>query len=230
MGTDFAVVGRLLSSPARAAMLEALLDGRTATASELAVAAAVKPSTASGHLAALVDGRMIAVATRGRNREYTIADRDIALALEALSRICPDRPVRSLRSARNMDALRDARTCYDHLAGRLGVDVLGALLQREWLVARGDDYVLSAAGDQRLVDIGVDVPSARMQRRHFARACLDWTERRPHLAGALGAALCQSVLHAGWVRRRRSGRGLLITPLGVDQLEEAFGISTTAPS
>jgi hypothetical protein len=208
-------------------MLEALLDGRTATAGELAAAASVKRSTASEHLAALVEGRMIVVATRGRHREYSIVDRDIARALEALSRISPERPVRSLRSARNMDALRDARTCYDHLAGRLGVDVLAALLQREWLVARGDGYVLSATGERSLVHLGVDVPSARLQRRHFARACLDWTERRPHLAGALGAALCQSVVRAGWVRRRRTGRGLLVTPLGVAQLEEAFGISVT---
>jgi DNA-binding transcriptional ArsR family regulator len=208
-------------------MLDVLLDGGTASASELAAAASVKPSTASEHLAALVEGHMVAVTTRGRNREYRIADREIALALEALSRICPDRPVRSLRTARTLEALRGARTCYDHLAGQLGVEILDALVQRRWLVAHGDDFALGDSGEQALIGLGVDVAAARRQRRTFARACLDWTERRPHLAGALGAALCQSVLRAGWVRRRRSGRGLSVTALGVDQLAEALGISLT---
>ncbi len=225
MGTEFAAVGRLLSSPARCAMLDVLLDGGSATASELAAAASVRASTASEHLAALVEGRMVAVAARGRTREYRIADREIALALEALSRICPERPVRSLRAARTMEAMRGARTCYDHLAGQLGVEILNALVQRRWLIAHDDDYTLVDSGEQALVGLGVDVAAARRQRRNFARACLDWTERRPHLAGALGAALCQSVVGAGWVRRRRSGRGLTVTTLGVDQLAHAFGIS-----
>jgi len=209
-------------------MLEALLDGGTASAGGLAAAAAVKPSTASGHLAALVEGGMVVVTTRGRNRDYRIADGDVALALEALSRICPDLPVRSLRAARRMDALRGARTCYDHLAGQLGVGMLTALLQREWLVANADDYLLTRVGARRLAGLGVDVSWARRQRRNFARPCLDWTERRPHLAGALGAALCHTVVRGGWVRRRRSGRGLVITPVGAVQLDQAFGISMIA--
>jgi DNA-binding transcriptional ArsR family regulator len=225
VGTDFATVGRLLSSPARAAMLEVLLDGGTASASELAAAASVKPSTASGHLAALVDGRMVEVSARGRHRDYRLANRDVGLALEALSRICPARPVHSLNAARTMDVLRVARTCYDHLAGQLGVEMLEAMLEREWLVPRGAGYAVPATGERMLAGLGVDVAGARQQRRNFARPCLDWTERRPHLAGALGAALCRSVLAAGWARRRRSGRGLLLTPIGAEQLNETLGIA-----
>ncbi len=209
-------------------MLEVLLDGGIASASELAAAASVKPSTASGHLAALVDGRMVVVAARGRNRDYRLADRDVGLALEALSRICPDRPVQSLRAARNMHVLRVARTCYDHLAGQLGVELLDAMLEREWVMARGAAYVVPVAGERLFLEIGVDVADARRQRRNFARPCLDWTERRPHLAGSLGAALCRSVLEAGWARRRRGGRGLLVTVLGAAQLKEALGIDVTS--
>jgi DNA-binding transcriptional ArsR family regulator len=206
-------------------MLEVLLDGGTASASELAAAASVKPSTASGHLAALVDGRIVDVSVRGRHRDYRLANRDVAFALEALSRICPARPVHSLKSARTMDVMRVARTCYDHLAGRLGVEILDAMLEREWLVPRGGGYALPKAGERLLLEMGVDVNDARRQRRAFARPCIDWTERRPHLAGALGAALCRSVIAAGWARRRRGDRGLLLTAIGAAQLKETFGIA-----
>jgi DNA-binding transcriptional ArsR family regulator len=225
VGTDFAAAGRLLSSPARAAMLEVLLDGGTASASELAAAAAVKPSTASGHLAALVEGGMVEVSARGRHRDYRLANREVGVALEALSRICPERPVRSLKAGRTMDALRVARTCYDHLAGQLGVEMLDAMLERKWLVLRAAGYVVPEAGERMLNGIGVDVDDARRQRRTFARPCLDWTERRPHLAGALGAALCRSVIAAGWARRRSEGRGLLLTAVGTSQLHDVLGIA-----
>ena len=225
MGTDFAAVGRLLSSPARAAMLEVLLDGGTASASDLAASASVKRSTASGHLAALVDAQILDVSVRGRHRDYRLANRDVALALEALSRICPDRPVHSLKTGRTMDVMRVARTCYDHLAGTLGVEILDAMLEREWLVPRDDGYAVAESGERMLIAIGVDVDDARRQRRTFARPCIDWTERRPHLAGALGAALCRSVLAAGWACRRRGDRGLLVTALGATQLNETFGIA-----
>ena len=228
MGTDFAAVGRLLSSPARAAMLEVLLDGGTASASELAAAASVKASTASGHLAALVEGRMLVVTARGRHRDYRLADRDVAVALETLSRIAPDRQIHSLRAATTMDVLRVARTCYDHLAGQLGVAMLDAMLEREWLVTRGPGYLVPETGERMLQAMGVDVADARRQHRHFARPCVDWTERRPHLAGALGAAICRSVLAAGWARRRRTGRGLVVTTLGAAQLHETFGIALAA--
>jgi DNA-binding transcriptional ArsR family regulator len=225
VGTDFTAVGSLLSSSARVAMLGVLLDGSTASAGELAAAASVKPSTASAHLAALVDGRLIAMTAHGRNRYYRLAGGDVAHALEALAGICPETPTNSLRASRAKDALRSARTCYDHLAGQLGVEVLDVFLQRGWLVVRDDDYRLRPDGERRLVALGVDVDGARSARRHFARPCLDWTERRPHLAGALGAALCDSFFREGWVRRQRSGRGLAITALGATQLGAELGVT-----
>ncbi len=209
-------------------MLGVLLDGTIASAGDLAAAAAVKPSTASEHLAALVDGRLVAMTARGRNHYYRLAGGDVADALQALARICPETPITSLRSSRAKDALRDARTCYDHLAGQLGVEVLDVLVQHRWLVARGADYRLRPEGEKRLVALGVDVDGARSARRYFARTCLDWTERRPHLAGALGAALCEVLVRQGWVRRQRSGRGLVITALGATRFGEELGVRVAA--
>jgi DNA-binding transcriptional ArsR family regulator len=226
MGTDFAAVAGLLGHPARSAMVDALMSGEALTAGELARAAGVGPSTASEHLGRLVDGGLVTVVAQGRHRYHRIRDAEVAVALEALARICPPTPVRSLRAATRRDALRHARTCYDHLAGTIGVALADALADRSWLVPRGDDVgalVLTPDGEAGLTTAGVDVAAARASRRAFARPCLDWTERRPHVAGALGAALATTALDAGWVRRR-TGRGLAVTAAGSDALADLFGV------
>jgi DNA-binding transcriptional ArsR family regulator len=208
-------------------MVDALMSGEALTAGELARAADVGPSTASEHLGRLVDGGLVAVAAQGRHRYHRICDAEVAVALEALARICPPTPVRSLRAATGRDALRHARTCYGHLAGTVGVALADALADRGWLLPRGDDdagdLVLTPNGEVGLMGAGVDVAAARAARRAFARSCLDWTERRPHVAGALGAALAATALDAGWVRRG-AGRGLAVTPAGRDALSGLFGV------
>ncbi len=209
-----AAVAALIGEPARAAILDALLDGGGLPASELARRAGVTPSTASAHLSRLAAGGLLACEPAGRERRYRLASPDVAEALETLARIAPRREVRSLRGAGRAEAIRAARTCYDHLAGRLGVGLTEALVARDALVLRGAAYDLTASGESLLADLGVDVASARGRRRAFTRACLDWTERRPHLAGALGAALADALLEAGWVERRPADRGLRVTPAG----------------
>ncbi|HEY3000300.1 MAG TPA: helix-turn-helix transcriptional regulator [Acidimicrobiales bacterium] len=223
MGTDFAAVAGLLGHPARSAMVDALMSGEALTAGQLAEAAGVGRSTASGHLARLVAGGLVAVAARGRHRVHRLGGPDVAEALEALARICPPTPVRSLRHAGDRDALGHARTCYDHLAGAVGVALTDALEGRGWIGPAAGGYALSPAGEAGLVGAGVDVAGARAARRAFARPCLDWTERRPHLAGALGAAVAARALAAGWVRRR-AGRGVAVTPAGRDVLAGVFGV------
>jgi DNA-binding transcriptional ArsR family regulator len=223
MGTDFAVVAGLLGHPARAAMVDALMSGEPVTAGELARTAGVGPSTASQHLARLVDGGLVAVDVRGRQRHHRLAGPEVAEALEALARICPPTPVRSLRHASQRAALGHARTCYDHLAGEVGVGLADALVARAWIVPAGESYELSPAGEARLLAAGVDVALARAGRRAFARACLDWTERRPHVAGALGAAIAATALRSGWVRRR-AGRTLGVTEAGHEVLHGVFGV------
>jgi DNA-binding transcriptional ArsR family regulator len=224
MGTDFAAVGRLLSSQPRAAMLDALLGGRSLTAGQLAVVGGVRPSTASEHLAALVAGGMVVVETRGRSRFFSLSGYKIAVALESLSRICPTVPPRSLRQVQGAEAERFARTCYDHLAGTLGVAVLDSFLRQRWLRRRGAAFTLTGDGERSLVSMGVDVAAAHAARRRFAFACLDWSEQRPHLGGALGAAVAAAFVRQGWVHRRPQGRGLLVTTLGRSALTDRLSL------
>lgn len=222
MDVDYSEIGRLLSSPARSAMLGMLFDG-DAGATALARCAGVAPSTASGHLRALVDGGLVSVAAHGRQRRYRISGPQIAEALEALARVCPRRPVRSLRSSQEVARMRVARTCYDHLAGHVGVAVFDALVLHRWLVLAGEHVELGPEGG-RFGDLGVDAAALRRQRRCFARTCLDATERRPHLAGALGAALCGVALDGGWLVRNTHGRGLGLTDRGVGELWRLLGV------
>lgn len=232
---DVAGVARLIGEPARAAMLDALLSGRALAAGELGRVGGVSPATASEHLARLRDGGLVDVVAAGRHRYYRLAGPDVAHALEALALVSPRKPVRSLRQSRAAAALAVARTCYDHLAGQVGVALHDALVAGEALAAGGDGYRLTGNGAALLTRLGVDVAGAAAARRAFARPCLDFTERRPHLAGALGAALCARLLADGWLVRPATGqRGLRVTGRGRDALAAHFGIrlepQTRAPS
>ncbi|MFB9239538.1 ArsR/SmtB family transcription factor [Plantactinospora siamensis] len=227
---DVARAARLIAEPARAAMLEALLSGVALSAGELARAAGVSAATASEHLSRLVAGGLVEVHRTGRHRYHRLAAPEVAHALEALALISPARPVSSLRRARADTALRYVRSCYDHLAGRLGTALHDGLVADGSLAVGGDGYLLTDAGQRRLVAVGVDVVAARAARRAFARSCLDFTERRPHLAGALGAALRQLCLDRGWLVRRAAGhRALRLTDTGRRDLPAAFAIDLPPP-
>src|SRR5262249_7992372 len=182
---DLAAVAALLGTPGRAAMLAALMTGRALTATELARVAEVSPATASEHLSKLREGGLVEVVSQGRHRYHRLASPEVGAALEALSHIAPTKPVTTLRQSSRARSLAEARTCYDHLAGRSGVALHDGLVSRGWLVPEAGGYGLSEAGTERLLGWGVDVGWARSSRRPFARPCLDWTERREHLAGAL---------------------------------------------
>jgi DNA-binding transcriptional ArsR family regulator len=216
---DLAAVGTLLAEPARARILAALGDGRSLPASALAAEAGVAPSTASGHLAKLVEGGLLAAESRGRRRYFRLHGPEVAEALEALARIAPAEPVRSLRQATRADALRAARTCYDHLAGRLGTALMDALLERGLVT---DEHV-TPAGVETLARLGVDLDSIPGRRPLF-RSCLDWSERRPHAAGKLGAALAARAFELGWVERLDGSRALRVTAAGEVGFADAFGL------
>jgi DNA-binding transcriptional ArsR family regulator len=224
---------RLIGEPARAAMLEALMSGEAMAAGELARVAGVAPATASGHLARLREGGLVEVVSAGRHRYYRLASPQVGHALEALSLVGPPiapQPVRSLRAARTAQAHRLARTCYDHLAGQLAVTLHDTLVGRDALVAADSGYLLTEDGERLLAAPGIDVPGARAARRQFARPCLDYTQRRPHLAGALGAAICDRLLYLGWLTRRPAGdipvpRALRLTDAGRRGLADVFGIT-----
>jgi DNA-binding transcriptional ArsR family regulator len=228
-GADIAPVAALMADPARAAMLGALMSGPPLSAGELSQVAGVSPATASAHLARLLDGGLVTVTRQGRHRYYRLAGPEVATALETIAQISPARPVRSLRQSREAAALAQARTCYDHLAGRAGVELLDALLRSGVLNGNGTGsdarYEVTADGAEKLAAFGVDVAEVRRSRRRFAGACLDWTQRRPHLNGALGAAVTGRLLQLGWIQRGPSRRAIRVTEAGRDGLAATFGWS-----
>lgn len=226
---DLATVAALMGHRTRASILLALLGGAPLSASELAERARASAPLASSHLAKLLEGGMLRVDPRGRNRYYRLADREIARAIEALLAIAPQQAATSLRESSQGQALRQARTCYDHLAGELGVAVTDALRRRRLLTVGDDGYSVTRVGRSSLQELGVDVESLVAKRRPLTRQCLDWTERRHHLAGALGAALADRLFELDWLRRSAGSRALRITPAGRESLRDVFGVELGEP-
>jgi DNA-binding transcriptional ArsR family regulator len=221
---DVAALARLVAAPARERMLDALLAGGELSVGDLARIAGVTTATASEHLGRLRDGGLVRVVPDGRRRNYALASVEVAAALEAMALASPRRPARSLREAQSVAAMAVARTCYDHLAGRAGVQLHRALVDGESLRVDRDGYRLNPAGEARLRGLGVDVDAARARRRRFAFACQDVTEHEPHLAGALGAAVCERLLALGWFVRPSAGdRALRPTDVGRARFLAAFG-------
>src|SRR2546421_7965747 len=232
--TDIAPTAALMADPTRAAILRALLPGRPLAAGELARMAGVSAATASFHLAKLLDGGMIAVARQGRHRYYRLAGHEVATAIEALGLISPALPVRSLRQSREAAALAQARTCYDHLAGKAGVELLdgmlrcGLLAEKSGRTGGGDTsshrFEVTGAGAKELGSFGLNLLQIRRSRRHFAGTCIDWTQRRRHLNGALGAAITSRMFELGWIERGQRRRSVRVTPVGIEGLASTFGV------
>lgn len=221
---NIAFVANLLADPSRAAMCLALVGGEARPAGELAARAGVSAQTASNHLAKLIAGRIVRAEQQGRWRYYRLAGAEVAHAVEALAVVAP--PLRAADGGDETNGsarrLRDARTCYSHLAGRLGVALADALVAARWLEEDGRLYRLTPSGTEALRGLGIEVRGRREQPA--ARRCLDWTERRPHIAGPLGTALATLALERGWVRRVRGTRAVVVTPKGRTQLDKVFHV------
>lgn len=211
---NIASIAALLGEPARAAMLTALMGGVAHTATELALHAGVTPSTASSHLARLTAGGLLAIARQGRHRYYRIATPEVAAAIEGLMSIAPRAVPAPPRVGPRDAAMRRARVCYDHLAGEAGVRLLERLRARDLLRGADDDLRLSDTGEAWCAGIGIDLPALRTRRRKLCRACLDWSERRAHLAGAVGSAVLDRLFATGLARRERDSRVVLLTARG----------------
>lgn len=217
-------IASLIGEPSRVSILVSLLSGKALPASELARAARVTPQTASTHLAKLVEGGLLISESHGRHRYYRLASAEVAHALEALLTIATPKPVRSLRESDQLRAMRFARTCYDHLAGEIGVALTQKMIEQQLIEVSGQDYVLNEAGKQKLLALGVEVEGKPKSKRRFARQCLDWSERRHHLAGSLGASLTKRLFDLGWIERLPGGRAVRITPEGATGLFNEFGL------
>jgi DNA-binding transcriptional ArsR family regulator len=232
----FAETAALVGDLARASMLSALMDGRALTATELANTAGIAPQTASAHLARLTEAGLIAMERQGRHRYHRLASPAVAQMLESIMSVAVDlgSPERIRRRATPATgprdkALRYARTCYDHLAGELAVAMADRMAERGQLDLSADGGSLTDEGTAFLRELGVDLDqalagAARRGGRVFCRPCLDWSERRPHIAGALGAALCECCLTQGWLRRLEGGRAVAVTPTGHAVLGAAFDL------
>jgi DNA-binding transcriptional ArsR family regulator len=222
-GPYIAEIAALVGDPARANMLSALMDGRALSAGELAYAAHVTPQTASAHLAKLVEARLLADEKQGRNRYFRLASPEVARMLEEIMAVAVARAPRYRPAWMRDEALRSARTCYDHLAGRLGVALAGSLAERGHVALDDDGGEVTEDGARFLGEFGLDLAGAAGRRR-FCRPCIDWSERRPHLGGAVGAALAQRCFALGWIERLKDSRAVAITPAGHDGFRTTFGV------
>jgi DNA-binding transcriptional ArsR family regulator len=218
---ELADAAALIGEPSRAAMLDALLGGRWLAAGELASAAGVSRATASEHLARLLAGGLVIAERHGRHRYFALAGAHVAAALEALGALTDPRPrTTSLRQTVRLHALRAGRTCYDHLAGELGVALTDGLLHRGWLADADGGWTVTARGEQGFADLGIDVAVLRARPRPLTRRCLDWTERRHHLAGELGAAVTLRLRDLGWTAELPHARAVRLTASGRSALRQ----------
>jgi DNA-binding transcriptional ArsR family regulator len=224
---ELARVASMIGEPARAAILEALLGGQALPAGELARRARVAPATASAHLTRLVEGGLLTRTCSGRHRYFALASAEVADVLEALALVGSARGGAPVAEAAPNGSLRFARTCYDHLAGILGVRITERLVEQRYIVGR-EGYELTPAGDAWLGSLGVDVDAVRSARRVVARPCLDWTERRPHLAGGAGAAIAGVLFERRWLTRLDGTRAVRLTLRGREGLARTLGVEFAA--
>ncbi len=225
-GANIAEIAALVGDPARANMLVALMDGQALTASELAYLARIAPSTASGHLAKLAEAGLLAVLAQGRHRYFRLSSPHVARMLEGITVVAAiEAPARYRPRSIRDDALCLARTCYDHLAGRLGVAIADMLVARDHLRLDDDGGALTGSGAAFLAGIGIDLAAPQRRRgRAYCRPCLDWSERRPHLAGAVGNAIAARLFDLRWIERIKDSRAVAVTKAGRAGLAGSFGI------
>jgi DNA-binding transcriptional ArsR family regulator len=224
-GPIIAEIATLVADPARATMVSALLDGRALTAGELARAARITPQTASSHLAKLTQANLLSVVQEGRHRHFRLASPAVAEMIEAIVAVALEKRPRFRPVSLEAHALNSARICYDHLAGRLSVALADAFVARDYVVLDGDAAEITTAGRHFFTAFGIDLPAGGPS----ARLCLDWTERRPHIAGALGAAITNRCFDLGWLQRMKRGHAVIVTAAGQRGFQETFGIDASEP-
>lgn len=222
--SNVAMIASLVSEPSRAAILTALLDGRFHTASELAHMAGIKPQTASFHLAKMTEAQVVTVEKQGRHRYYGIQDPEVARVMELFLSIAPSVPIHSFKHASENEALRLARTCYDHVAGQLGVQLMSFFIQKGILSEDQDGLHITEQGETFFTDFQIDLKKTRQKRRSFSHKCLDWSERRHHLAGALGSALLDRLFELNWIERLPTTRAIRVTADGKRGFKGIFSI------
>lgn len=219
---DLARLAATVGDARRIQMLALLMEGRALTAKELALGAGITPATATGHLRRLLDDGLLVSTSQGRHKYFRLASEQVAQLVESLMRVAPARKSEPVREA---EPIRQARYCYDHLAGSLGTGLLALMLRKGWLVndpgdAAAKQLTLTPKGAKAFTGLGIDLPVARARRRQFACRCLDWSERRDHLGGALGSALADHLQAERWIERKKHSRVVAVTTLGQTRLAQ----------
>ena len=228
-GPIIAEIAALVGDSARATMVSALLDGRALTASELALAARITPQTASTHLAKLTEAGLLSVMRHGRHRHFRLASPTVVDMIDGIVAVALQRRPRYRPLSREARALSAARICYDHLAGCLSVDLADSLVAREYIVVDGEVAEITTAGTRFFTEFGLELPPLRSTSRHSCRLCLDWTERRPHIAGSVGAAITKRYFALGWMERVKGSHAVVVTRLGRRGFREIFGMDASDP-
>jgi len=221
-GPDIARIAALIGDPARAHMLTALMSGKALTATELAGEAGVTLQTASGHLSKLLDGQLVQARRQGRHKYFALAHADVAATLEALMGLAAGQGTLRTRTGPKDAAMREARVCYNHLAGRMGVRMFTSMLDRDLVWEEGEALGLSGAGEEFVAGFGIDLAGLISARAPLCRSCLDWSERRTHLAGSLGRAMLARMEQNGWLRRDSTSRAIHFSASGQIQFDQAF--------
>lgn len=220
MENEFTKIAALIGDPTRATILWTLLDGRAFTATELAIAANTSPQNISMHLNKLLQAGLLSADHRGRHRYYGYSRKEIAYAIEAMTSLIPQGNPASQREKTILSPVKYCRTCYDHLAGKVGVAVTDRMLQQKIITDQRGVFIVSNKGEKWFGGLGIDMDNLRQQRRSFLRPCLDWSERQYHMAGSLAAALLDTMLAGDWIRKTKNSRAIVITAKGEKKLYE----------
>ncbi|HET9430219.1 MAG TPA: winged helix-turn-helix domain-containing protein [Chitinophagaceae bacterium] len=223
METHFKEIAALIGDPTRATILWTLLDGRAFTATELALSAETSPQNISMHLNKLVQSNLLSVESQGRHRYYRFSRKEIAYGIEAIANLIP--PHGNYTTVENQSPIKYCRTCYDHLAGKVGVAFADSLLHKKFIAPSKTGFELSRKGEKWFLDFGIPVEELKQQRRSFLRPCLDWSERRDHIAGSLAASILEKMLLDDWLRKIKHSRAVVITAKGKKCFQDYFGIS-----
>ncbi|KAB2460144.1 helix-turn-helix transcriptional regulator [Bacillus sp. CH126_4D] len=221
---NISYIAKLIAEPTRAIILDCLMNNQALPASELAYMAKVSHPTISSHLSKLVEGNLLVVEQHGRHRYYRLANQEVAEVLEKLGTIAPTVQIRSLKQSAQLKQVRYARTCYDHLAGKLGVEITEKLLDKEFLILEEGEYVVTEQGKQWFLNFGINIETADIKRRIFAKPCLDWSERRYHISGWLGSAIAKLFFEQEWITKTDKSRAVHLTQKGMKLLKDQLGI------
>ncbi|WP_264534968.1 ArsR/SmtB family transcription factor [Flavobacterium sp. N1736] len=224
MEDQFVKTAALIGDPTRAAIMWTLLDGRAFTATELAIAANTSPQNISMHLTKLLDGNLLSVEKQGRHKYYRFLNKEVAYAVEAMTNLVPRPEIRSKKETDHYPPIKYCRTCYDHLAGKIGVALSDSLLEQKIILSKNDTFEISSEGKKWFFDFGINLGEAQKQKRIFLKPCLDWSERRNHIAGSIGTLLLNKMLDQDWLRRTKDSRAIIITGKGEKELLKYFKI------